>query len=180
MLSERQSDFRPNHSCISALINVSEELRLGADNNMTSFLVLLDHSKAFDTVNHIILCQKLKYMRHFSTTVVMLISSNLRDRSQFVCHYGNKSNNFLISRGLPQGLILGPLLYSIYFNDLPIKLKFCNAQMYADDVQLFISFLSSDITNCIEKINCHLHNVFQWASINGLCLNPWKSKALKK
>ena len=94
MLSERQSNFRPNRSCISALIDVSEELRLGADNNMTSFLVLLDHSKEFDTANHIILCQKLKYMRHFLNTVGKLISLNLGDRSQFVCHYGNKSNIF--------------------------------------------------------------------------------------
>ena len=50
--------------------------------------------------------------------------------------------------------------------------------MYVDGVQLYISCLPSDITNCIEKINCDLHNVFQWMSINGLCLNPRKSKAL--
>ena len=74
--------------------------------------------------------------------------------------------------------VLGPLLYSNYSNDLPTKLKFCNAQMYADDVQLYISCLSFDITNCIQKINCDLHNVFQWASINGVCLNPRKLKAL--
>ena len=72
---------------------------------MTSFLVL------FDTVNHTILCQNLKYMYHFSNTAVMLISSDLRDRNQFVRHDGNKLNNFLISRSGPQGSILGLLLY---------------------------------------------------------------------
>ena len=59
-LSERQSGFRPNHSWIFALIDISEELRLKVHNNMTLFLVLLDHSIIFDTVNHAILCQKLK------------------------------------------------------------------------------------------------------------------------
>ena len=77
----------------------------------------------------------------------MLISLYLRDRSQFVCQDGNKSTDFLISRGLSQESILGPLLYSIYSKDLPIKLKFCNVQMYADDAQLYISCLPSDITN---------------------------------
>ena len=79
------------------------------------------------------------------------------------------SNNLFISRSVPQDSILGPLLYSIYSNDLPTKLKFCNVQMYADDVQLYISCLTSDFTNCVEKINCDQHNVLQ----------PQKSKALK-
>ena len=105
MLSERQSGFRPNHRCISALIDVPEELRLRVVKNMIQFLVLLDHSKVFDTVKHIILSQKLKYMCNFSNTADMLISSYLRDRNQFVCHDGNKSNNFLTSRGVPQFLV---------------------------------------------------------------------------
>ena len=65
---------------------------------------------------------------------------------------------FLISSGVPQGSFLGPLSYLIYSNDLLTKLKFRNVRMYADDVQLYISGLSCDITNCIKKINCDLHN----------------------
>ena len=61
-LSERQYNFRSNHSCISWLIDALKELGLTADNNISSFLVLHNHSKAFDTVNHTTLCQKLKHM----------------------------------------------------------------------------------------------------------------------
>ena len=91
---------------------------------------------------------------------------------------GTKSNNFFMSRGVLQGSILGPLSYSINFNALTTKLKLCNAQKYADDYQMYISSLPSDITNCIETIKCDMHSVFQWASINGLWLNSKKLKSL--
>ena len=99
---------------------------------MIYFLVLLAHSKALDTLNH-----------------KRLISSDIQD------HNGNKSNNFLISRGV------------LYPNDLPSKLRFCNVKMYSDNVQLCIICLLCDITNCNGKINYDLDNVFQWATIDG-------------
>lgn len=178
LLTDRQSGFRPKHSCISALIDVSEELRRKVDDNMVSFLVLLDHSKAFDTVEHSILCLKLRYMCNFSTTAVNLISTYLGGRSQAVHHGTDISNTCAITRGVPQGSILGPLLYSIYSNDLPSQINYCGIQMYADDVQLYISCEPSNAVDCVRKLNQDLESINKWASANGLCLNAKKSKAM--
>lgn len=178
LLSDRQSGFRPKHSCTTALIDVSEELRLNTDKNMISILILLDHSKAFDTVEHSTLCYKLKTMCYFSSTAVNLITSYLHGRSQSVYHGCDISNSCSVLRGVPQGSTLGPLLFSIYANDLPSQISYCNIQMYADDVQLYISCLPSDITNCLLKVNSDLDKLSTWASANSLSLNARKSKAI--
>ena len=88
LLTERKSEFRTQHSFRSALVDVSEEIRCQIDKRHTmSFLVLLDNSKAFDTVHHSILKHELKYMCNFSSTAFILISSYLNDRSQTFWYY---------------------------------------------------------------------------------------------
>lgn len=178
LLTDRQSGFRPKHSCISTLIDVSEDIRTKIDNNLTSFLILLDHSKAFDTVDHAVLCHKLRHMFHFSPTAEKLILSYLSDRSQSVYHGSKESNKCNVLRGVPQGSILGPLLFTIYINDLPSQLNYCEIQMYADDVQLYISCVPDDVAECIDKVNFDLNKVYKWATANGLSLNAKKSKAM--
>lgn len=104
--------------------------------------------------------------------------SYLTGRSQSV-FYGNLiSNKIELTRGVPQGSILGPLLYSIYSNDLPEQLGYCNVHMYADDIQLYISCKATEIDDCTRKINIDLKRIYDWATTNGLCLNPKKSKCL--
>ena len=80
--------------------------------------------------------------------------------------------------GVSQGSILGPLLYSIYANDLPLNVKHCQIHMYADDVRLYISCTVDDVPNCISLINRDLHKIYLWASANRLRLNPKKSAVL--
>lgn len=178
LLTTRQSGFRPQHSCITALLDVSEDIRSRLDDREIAFLVLLDHSKAFDCVNHGLLTLKLEKMFNFSQTAVRLISSYLSGRSQAVSHQGLLSERKLVPRGVPQGSILGPLLYSMYSNDLPTQLRHCKIQMYADDVQLYTSCKESEIDSCIGNINTDLASIQNWATSNGLCLNPSKSKCL--
>lgn len=178
LISENQSGFRKKRSCVTVLIDVVEGLRQKLDDKMTSFLVLLDHSKAFDTVNHNILISKLKNLFHFSDTACKLMSSYLSNRSQTVIVGNNRSNSLDVSRGVPQGSILGPLLFSIYINDLPDIPTTCNIQMYADDVQLYASAKLNNIPSCISNINNDLELIYKWAVDNGLCLNPSKTKFL--
>lgn len=178
LLTNKQSGFRAGHSCLTALTDVIEGIRNEIDKGHVSLLVLLDHSKAFDTVDHRILLQKLEKFMHFSPYSLNLIRSYLCERSQYVDVQGFQSGSLLVERGVPQGSILGPLLFSIYVNDLPTLLRKTKVRMYADDIQLYISSKNDAISNCITDLNEDLYAVYQWAKINGLGLNPSKSKCL--
>lgn len=178
LLTDSQSGFRPQRSCVTALSDVIEDIRSNLDERQLTFLVLLDHSKAFDSVHHSILCRKLKKIFNFSSFAVRLISSYLSNRSQSVSSGGLISHPLQVTKGVPQGSILGPLLYSLYANDLPQQINYTKIQMYADDVQLYISCSKELIIPKIQELNCDLDKIFMWASINGLRLNPKKSKCL--
>lgn len=145
---------------------------------MISFLILLDHSKAFDSVVHTTLLTKLDKLFSFSNTACGLIASYIGNRTQTVFLGSNRSEPLVNSRGVPQGSILGPLLFCIYINDLPDVLRYCKVHMYADDVQLYTSANVTDLNMCIRVINEDLNSINIWASNNGLCLNPSKSKCI--
>ena len=177
-LTDKQSGYRSNHSCITALLKVTEDLRARIDDNEIAFLVLLDHSKAFDTIDHNVLISKLLLNFKFSYTSAKLIMSYITNRYQTV-EYNNKLSSFLhLKKGVPQGSVLGPLLFSLYINDLPSKLNYCNIHMYADDVQLYLTCKPQDTNECIRLINCDILNISNWAQQNYLKLNPDKSKCI--
>lgn len=178
LLTDKQSGFRSGLSCVSSLVKVSEDIRSRLDENRMVFLVLLDHSKAFDSVDHSVLLTKLGRMFHFSSSSIRLLGSYLQNRCQSVFFKGEISDIGTVSRGVPQGSILGPLLYTLYSNDLPDFLEFCDVHMYADDVQLYLGCNMKEIDECVRNINTDLSNIFDWAAVNGLCLNPRKSKCM--
>ena len=130
LLTPKQSGFRKGHSCITALLKVTEDLRQDLDKDKISFLVLLDFSKAFDMVDHLLLCDKLFRQFNFSFCAVKLLRSYLTDRMQAVQLNNNLSDFLPISRGVPEGSILGPLFSLV---------KYSSIHMYADDVQIYLS-----------------------------------------
>ena len=108
------------------------------DNQSKTAVAFLDLTKCFDTVNHEIPTMKLKKF-NFSKNVIEWFTSYLSDRKQCVKSNGCFSQSKGISLGVPQGSILGPILFVLYINDLPSILKYCSCTIYADDVTLYAS-----------------------------------------
>ena len=178
LIHNLQSGYRAGHSCITALLNVTEEIRCEIDQNNVTILTLLDHSKAFDTIDHKVLLFKLKHFFNFSITSINMISSYISNRSQAVYTSDKKSKFCTALRGVPQGSILGPVLFTLYINDLPTIVKYCRLHIYADDVQLYISCAKQNLSCCINNLNEDLRSISEWAKGNGLVLNPSKCSCI--
>lgn len=177
-LSVFQSAYRFNHSAPSAVLHVTEDLEWSIERKETTTLVLLDFSKAFDSISHVILCYKLKSQFAFSSFACDFIYSYLTNRSQCVEVDKKRSCLLPLFSGVPQGSILGPLLFSVYINDVISVLKFCTPHLYADDLQIYLSGSLEQLSQRTEEINIDLSSISSWAIKNKLKLNPSKSQAL--
>ena len=178
LLTDCQSGFRVQHSTITTLIDVSEELRQSLDARKISFLTLLDHSQAFQKVDPHIMRAKLISNFLFSFSASELVYSYMSNRFQTVFLNETTSSPLAVNQGVPQGSVLGPLLFNLYINDLPLVVQYCKVRMYADDVQLTIDCHENNIASCINHLNCDLKNISDWANSNNLSLNPAKSQCL--
>lgn len=178
LLSPLQSGYRKNCSTTTALIKIENDIKSALDKRNLSILVLLDFSKAFDSINHKLLFQKLSSLFHLDSTSVNLLSSYLTGRSQFVEFNNSKSELLAVENGVPQGSVLGPLLFTMYINDLPGNLDYCTYHLYADDVQLYLSGEIESLHNIVRCINSDISKIFAWSVANGLQLNANKTQAI--
>ena len=147
------------------------------DNNETPINIFLDLSKAFDTIDHNILLDKLKYYG-LDDTAIKLFRSYLTNRYQYVQMENAKSLILEINTGVPQGSILGPLLFIIYINDISQSSDKFDFLAYADDTTLSTTntFSTSDDMNISDLINLELYKINEWLEINKLSLNANKSR----
>ena len=172
ILYDNQYGFRRNHSTSLALVDLYDKISLALDRKEIAAGVFIDLSKAFDTVNHNILFDKLQ---HYEVRGLALdwVKSYFHQRSQFVEYNGHRSLPQVIRCGVPQGSILGPLFFIIYVNDL------CDASrlesiLFADDTNLFIS--EKDPVTLNNTLNSELNKLSAWFAANKLSLNISKTK----
>ena len=175
-----QSAYRKFHSTETALLNTLNQVYSAAANSQPTVLVSLDLSAAFDAIDCSTLLCRLHSDFGVSGAALNWIHSYLTGRSQCVtvgrCHSATQS----VTSGVPQGSVLGPLLFTAYISPIGhlISSFGISHQQYADDTQLFISVLPTAISTCIDKLERCLSALHCWFCTNGLSLNPDKSEAI--
>ncbi len=174
-----QYGFREGHSTELAALELVDRITIEMDKMNTPISIFLDLSKAFDTLDHKILLDKLSYYG-ISGTSHNLITSYLSDRNQFVEIDGTKSDTLSLTTGVPQGSILGPLLFLIYINDITFASKLFKFIIYADDTTLNTSIelvaRNSPGTDISTALNVELAKISDWLCSNKLSLNVNKLK----
>ena len=173
-----QYGFRTGHSTELAVLEIIDRLVLEMDKGELPFNIYLDLSKAFDTLDHTILLQKLDYYG-VKDLANNLFRSYLTDRTQFVEFKDIKSDILTLSTGVPQGSILGPLLFIIYMNDISKVSDLFQFIIYADDTTLLsiLKPFSADASvNVNENINYEIGKISDWLKVNRLSLNVKKTK----
>ena len=172
LLCNEQHGFRRNLSTETALLKVTNKIYENIESKKISLLLLLDLSKAFDSVHHHILMTKLAKVNIDS----FWFDSYLRDRKQSVKIGSTCSSPLDVTFGVPQGSILGPLLFLIYVNDLPQFIQDCLLVIYADDTQILITGEIDKIQELLRKAENILIKAKQYFNSNGLLMNENKTK----
>ena len=178
LLPPMQSAYRKNHSTETALLKIQNDLLLNMDKGKMSALILLDLSSAFDTINHNILLSRLRTRFHIDGLALKWIESYLKGRTQVIQIKGvGKSSERTLNWGVPQGSILGPLLFSLYtapLGDIANKYSM-DHHFYADDAQIYHALenakCESDLQQCVNDYR-------NWMLANDLKVNDDKTEIL--
>ena len=172
ILFENQYGFRAKHSTDHAILCIIDKIQKAIDDRSYSCGIFLDFTKAFDTVNHQILINNLEYYGIRGIAKDWFISY-LSDRQQVVTVNNATSSKCNVSCEIPQGSVLGPLLFLLYINDFHYCSDIFDFHLFADDVNLF--YKSKRLSILETNINVELNNIHIWLCANKLSLNVEKS-----
>ena len=175
ILYKHQYGFRQNHSTTQAILNNLKFLYDSLNSGKLVISIFLDFKKAFDCVSHEILLSKLS---HYGIRGISLdwFTSYLSGRKQYTLANNVHSKVQNITHGVPQGSILGPLLFLIFINDIPNSSKFFNYTLFADDSTLSVDFENKNLSLFVKRVNKELKLIDSWLCANKICINILKTK----
>ena len=178
--SSFQSAYRIFHSTETTLLKIHNDLILAMDRGEVTSLILLDLSAAFDTVDHSILLTRLQNWFGLDGLSLDWFTSYLSSRSQAVSINDSISAFSTLSCGVPQGSVLGPLLFTLDTTPLGsvISQNSLKYHLYADDTQLYISFTPTNSALSLDTLTTTFTDILSWMNLNKLLLNPSKTEFL--
>ena len=176
LLSTFQSGFRPKHSSLTLLLQMCDRWLENMDNGKITGLISMDIKKAFDSISYQILLSIMQNQFGIHDNELNWFTSYLTDREQVSCVNNHISSRKSIRNGVPQGSILGPLMFLLYINDLPEYLRFTTPGLYADDTQIYAS--SDNYDELVNFLNSNLENISRWLSDNKLQHHATKTKLM--
>ena len=172
----KQSGFRKGHSTSTVLLKLKDDIRIAMSQGEVTLAILADFSKAFDTVDYQILLRQLHQLG-FSKNVLLLFKEYLSDRQQFVQVNDKVSEKLKVDFGVPQGSILGPILFNLYVASISSN-GASTYLLYADDTTLLRHTKPKDLPRIINEMQQEMVNINIWSEERNLCLNALKTKTI--
>jgi len=152
-------------------------MKSGIDNGLVTILIIFDFTRAFPSIVHEILFQKMR-LYGFLKSIIRWFRSFLLDPSQCVRVGESRSSGRPVHRRVPQGSPLASLCFSFYINDLPPVIQHSRYHLYADESQICIQFLPQEISQTIKRLNADINRISEWAVARGLKFNPGKTQMI--
>ena len=174
-----QSAYKAGHSTETNLLKIKSDIHLNLAQGLPTALVLLDLSAAFDTIDHLKLFDCLSSWFGFSNTILNWFKSYMSGRNQSVKINGSLLSPMSLSFGVPQGSVIGPLVFILYtppLSKLIFSSKNINHHLYADDTQIYITITPENVTTAIPELQSCLESVQSWMDSSKLKLNPDKTE----
>ena len=174
LFNDSITGFRKGHSTATTLLGIRDDIMRAMRRGEVTLMVLANYSKAFDTINFKSVIHKMHSMG-FSQNFLRWILSYLMGRRQFVQINDTSSSQLEIKFGVPQGSILGPLIFNIYVSDLQGKVQ-CRCHQYADDTTLLQHSKPQELDKCAEEMNQTIESLNEYSTNSNLALNSTKTK----
>ena len=176
-----QSAYKRHHSTETALLKLTDDIFARFDDRQSTILVALDQSAAFDCIDHTTLIRRLHHSFGVTGITLSWIKSYLESRSMYVRMKQVSSSVQPLETGVPQGSVLGPLLFCLYISPLSrvIRAHGINYHQYTDDTQVYIAVSNSDFQVKLNQLETCTASIHSWLQMNGLQLNPNKSEVIQ-